>query len=429
MLFKFIKQFSKGLLVAIGVFVFIFYLFFLFKPYCLKLGYTLCAAVGEDFFALYQATYNFFHNIFIYGLPATVNLVAPYFVIFKYFPASPLFLGWPFLIFAQSAENAYQLYLTFNLIAYVLAFLGVQWVAKKFATDNFTKIILFVIWFTYFPILSDLRMGQYNLISSLFLFVSLMGIIGKKPLLSALSWLISLLYKPLALLNGFYFFKTKNKIALWGFMIIFVVFTAGYLGYYNLYYPQAISDFLKLVLLSGDRSGWQIHYPDNFSVNAFLGELFYDSHRLLFSFVSKLYPLILIGIFLVISYKIQFKGEVKTDLYYSLYAFSTLMMLHKEVWESWLSAWLIVLVVLIILASRRKEKIFLILNSILLGTPTLFYFYEVKKTKVWLTLLIAEKVIPQILIYSYLVYLMFAIIREQKDNENFALYSIFPARK
>jgi len=141
-------------------------------------------------------------------------------------------------------------------------------------------------------------------------------------------------------------------------MIIFVVFTAGYLGYYNLYYPQAISDFLKLVLLSGDRSGWQIHYPDNFSVNAFLGELFYDNYHLLFSFVSKLYPLILIGIFLVISYKIQFKGEVKTDLYYSLYAFSTLMMLHKEVWESWLSAWLIVLVVLIILASRRKEKYF-----------------------------------------------------------------------
>ena len=429
MLRRLLKIIGQIIVISFALGIFLWYLRFLLKPYCLKLGYTLCAAIGEDFFALYQATYNFFHNIFIYGETARVNLVTPYFMIFKYFPASPLLIGWPFLVFSVSAESGYQLYLRFNLIVYFLAFLGVWWLAHKFHSDTFTKIILLVLWFTYFPILSDLRMGQYNLISSLFFFFALLGIVAGRSILSGISWLISLLFKPLACLDVFYFLKTKNKIALLGFIIIFIVFTAGYLGYYNLYHPQAVSDFLKVMLLSGNRSGWQIHYPDNFSIYSFLGELFFNFSPSFFKMISNLYLLIIVLLFLWISYKIQLGKNLKNHLWYSLYSFTTLLMIHKEVWESWLSAWLIVLIVLIILASHRKEKLFLILNSFLLGTPTLFYFYEAKKTKAWLTLLIAEKAIPQILIYSYLVCLMFAIIKEHKENENFTLHSIFPSGK
>lgn len=173
MFFKLIKQFSKILLILIAIVVFFFYLKFLFKPYCFKLGYTLCAAIGEDFFALYQATYNFFHNIFIYGESASINLVTPYFMIFKYFPISPLLIGWPFLIFFSGAESAYHGYLIFVILFYLFGFYSIYLIAKKFKTDNLTKVLTFFLWFTFFPILSDLRMGQYNLISSLFLLFSL----------------------------------------------------------------------------------------------------------------------------------------------------------------------------------------------------------------------------------------------------------------
>jgi len=99
MVLKILKTLLKILLITVSLLIFASYLIFLLKPFCLKLGYTLCAAIGEDFFCLYQATYNFFHNYFIYGDLAKINLVTPYFVIFRFFPVSPLLIGWPFVIF------------------------------------------------------------------------------------------------------------------------------------------------------------------------------------------------------------------------------------------------------------------------------------------------------------------------------------------
>lgn len=411
MLFKVLQLFLKVILILIAVIVFIFYLKFLFYPFCLKLGYTLCAAIGEDFFALYQATYNFFHNTFIYGELAKGYFVTPYFMIFKYFPISPLLIGWPFLIASNNAEIAYKFYLGFNIVFYLLGFYGIYLIAKKFKTDSFTKVLVFFLWFTFFPILSDLRMGQYNLISSIFFLFSLIFIIFLKNKLSALSWIISLAFKPISLLNIIYYLKTKNKIAIWSFIICFVIFTGGYLLYHSIYYPKALSDFLS-IFISGNRQGWQIHYPDNFSVYTFLGELLYDNNHLFFSIISKIYVVVILSIFLWISYKIKLKNNIKTDSYYFLYAFTTLIMFHREVWESWLSCWLVVITILLVIADNYKEKLFLFLNGIILGTPSLFYFYELNHSNFWRFLLISEKVIPQILIYSYLIYKLFVSIND-----------------
>jgi len=415
MAFKILKIVLKVALILISLLIFAFYLNFLLKPFCLKMGYTLCAAIGEDFFALYQATYNFFHNHFIYGDLAKMYLVSPYFVIFKYFPASPLLIGWPFLIFTNTALSAYQFYLIFVILVYIFAFYPIYLIAKKFRVNNITKILLFFIWFTYFPLLSDLRMGQFNLISSLVFLFSLLGIVFYKPLSSGLLWVISLAYKPLALLNVFYYLKTKNKVAIISFVVVFVVFTGGYLLYHQIYYPQAINDFLKLLLLKENRIGWQVHYPDNFSIYSFLGELFYNRSIKLFNVITKLYVLFLVCLFLFVTYKIKFINDIKAHLYYSLYAFSTLLMYHKEVWESWLTSWLIIIIVLFILASSRKEKLLIFLNSLILGTPSLFYYYELTKSNFWRFLLITEKALPQILIYSYLVLVMVNILKQQKQ--------------
>ena len=418
MVLKILKISVKVALVLIALFVFALYLKFLFKPYCLKLGYTLCAAIGEDFFALYQATYNFFHNIFIYGESASINLVTPYFMTFKYFPISPLIIGWPFLLFFSGAESAYHGYLMFVILFYLFGLYGMYLMAKKFKIDGLTKTLIFVLWLTFFPILSDLRMGQYNLISSLFFLLALVFLVFSKKIVSVLSWLISLAFKPIALLNIFYYFKTKNRIAIWGFIICFIIFTGGYLLYYQLYYPSAIGDFFHVILISGNRGGWEIHYPDNFSLNTFFGELFYDTSKILFSLISKLYVVLLFLVFLVISLKIKLRREVKTDLYYSLYAFATMIMYHKEVWESWLACWVVIVAILLILADNYREKIFLFLNGLILGTPSLFYFYELNRSNLWRLLLISEKAVPQLLIYGYLIYRLCVLIREQSAGLN-----------
>ncbi|NMB92549.1 MAG: DUF2029 domain-containing protein [Parcubacteria group bacterium] len=412
MILRILKILIKVAIISIAVVVFIFYLKFLLKPYCLKLGYTLCAAIGEDFFALYQATYNFFHNIFIYGEQAQTILVTPYFVVFKYFPITPLLIGWPFLLISSQVELAYHSYLLFVLLFYVLGFYAIYLIAKKFQVDNLTKVGICFLWFTYFPILSDLRMGQFNLIVSLFFLFSLVFLVYSKNILSALSWIISLALKPIALLNIGYYFKTKNKTALILFLLFFVIFTIGYLGYHGLYYPKAFSDFFNLVFLSGNRTGWQIHYPDNFSINSFLAELLYDKSKVLFVLASKLHIFLLFSVFLLFSFKLKFQQDIKTDFYYSLYAFTTMIMYHKEVWESWLSVWVIIVSLLLILAKNKKEKIFLFLNGLILGTPSLFYFYELNRSDFWRFLLISEKSLPQILIYGYLLYKICIIIRQ-----------------
>ncbi|MGC9067028.1 MAG: glycosyltransferase 87 family protein [Minisyncoccia bacterium] len=412
MFLKVLKISVKVVLVLLALFVFVFYLKFLLKPYYLKLGYTLNAAIGEDFFAVYQASYNFFHNIFIYGEPAQTILVTPYFMVFKYFPVTPLLIGWPFLLFSAKAELAYYSYLIFVLLFYIIGFYAVYLITKKFQADSLTKTSIFFLWFTFFPILSDLRMGQFNLIASLFFLFSLVSLAYSRQILNAFNWIISLVFKPIALLNIFYYFKTRNKTALTLFILFFVIFTLAYLGYYSLYYPEAFSDFFTIIFLSGNRTGWQIHYPDNFSINSFLGELFYDKSKIIFSLISKLYIFCLFLVFLIISLKLKFKKDIKTELYYSLYAFTTMVMYHKEVWESWLSIWIVVITLLLILTDNKKEKIFLFLNGLILGTPSLFYFYELNHSNFWRFLLIFEKTIPQILIYSYLIYQICIIIRQ-----------------
>lgn len=116
--------------------------------------------------------------------------------------------------------------------------------------------------------------------------------------------------------------------------------------------------------------------------------------------------------FLIISFKIKLKQNLKTDFYYLLYTFTTMMMYHKEVWESWLSVWVIIISLLLILATNKKEKIFLFFNGLILGTPSLFYFYELNHSNLWRFLLITEKAIPQLLIYCYLIYKIYIIIKQ-----------------
>lgn len=90
-----------------------------------------------------------------------------------------------------------------------------------------------------------------------------------------------------------------------------------------------------------------------------------------------------------------------------------MLILHKQVWESWLTIWLMILSVLFILSKSNKEKIFIFLNFLVLGSPTLFYFWNLHQNSLWRFFVIGEKAIPQLLIYTYILYKSFYHINKE----------------
>lgn len=400
------------ILLALGIFIFVRYLNFIFHPYCFNLGYTLCAAIGEDFYALYQATSNFFHNNFIYGELAQIDLVTPYFMIFKYFPIGPLLIGWPFLLIKNNPNAAYRFYLFISTFIHFFSLYFIYLINKKFSGSRLRFVLVLFIWLSFFPLLSEWRMGQFNHLAGLFLLISITGVVYNKYLIPALSWIISLAIKPIGILTFPWAVKTKNKLAIFLFLSLFIGFTVLYLLYHQIYYPQAIKDFVNIIFLGGNRLGWQIHYIDNFSVNSFLGEIFFDSFKSSWKIISSLYSFLIGGVYCFITYRYlktkvnndKEKEEKKLDIYYLIFGLATLILFHKEVWESWLTLWLPITAVLILLSKKLKEITFILINTLFLSTPTLFYFYDIYKTPIWRFFLITEKVIPQILLYGFICF-------------------------
>lgn len=337
------------ILIAFAAIVFSIYLSYIFKPACWPYGYTLCAAIGEDFFALLQASYNFFHHFFIYQEPLSSQLITPYYMPFKYFPISSLLAGWPFILFFKDYYFAYQIYLGFSVTLHLASIGLIYLIAQKLRAKSILFILATVLWLTFFPLASEWRMGQFNNLAGIFFLLAISFSIYRRPALSAVAWILSLSWKPLGLFAFGYYWVKKNKLALWLFLLFFVLFTAIYLIYWQHLYPFAWQAFLKAILTLGDRSPLQIHYIDNFGVFAFWGELFYNWSPAFYGVFTKIYLVAILIIFFYLTLK---KGP--KNLYYLLFAGATIMMYHKEVWESMLTFWLPILVVLILMSKKKR---------------------------------------------------------------------------
>ena len=407
------------LLLAIGggaIFIFAHYLNYTFHPYCLKLGYTLCAAAGEDFYSLYQSAFNFFHGYFIYGKAASLNLVTPYFMPFKYLPATPLLVGWPFTFFSNP-RYAYKLFLLTSITLHLLS-LGILYlVAKKLKAKSLDIALVILIWLSYFSLLSNWRMGQFNHLSALFFFLMIAAVLYKRKLLIAGSWILSIAWKPATILALPYFWKRKNKPALWLFFGFFIVFTAAYLGYWRLSTPSAVNNFFQTILLRGNRLPLQVHYIDNFGIYSFLGEILFDHWKRLWRIVSSIYPYLILFWYGFVTFKARIESNHR-DIYYLLFTLATILIWHKELWESWLAYWLPIVVLLFLLAKKWKDKLFIFLNMILLASPTLYYFWQLYPTPDWRLALIGEKAVPQLLIYLFLSWRLLSSQKKALLSEN-----------
>jgi hypothetical protein len=401
-----LKSIITVLFILAGIVIFSFYLKYIFYPECWKIGYTLCAALGEDYFALYQSGYNFYHNYFIYGGDGSLaaqHLVTPYFMVFKYFPATALIWGWPFIFF--SAEEAYRiLYLFSSVILHISALSLLYLIFKKLKLAKINLALAIFVWLSFFPLASEWRMGQYNDLAGIFFLAFLAAEIYGKKTQAAIMWILSLAWKPLTLFSLPYFFRRINKIAVGLFFVFFILLTGGYLIVFsNVFgYEFVFQKFFGTLLIGSGREPLQIHYIDNFGMFSFLGELFYDLSPIVYLWITKLYLLAILIIYGVISWKVKL-ADIYDRLNYLLFTATTIMMFHREIWESLLTFWLPILAVLILTAKNRKELIFVSIMAIFLGTPSLFYFWQQNHSDFWRFLLIGEKALPQLALYVYIL--------------------------
>lgn len=403
------------LLLVASLSIFSFFIKIIITQPCLKLGYSLCAVIGEDFFALYQAIFNFINGNFIYGQVAEVNLFAPFFMTFKYFPITPAVFS-PFFMFIHSATAAYYFYTFLCILFHIFSIYGIFLIYKKTQQNIIFLGISIFLWLSNFHLLSEWRMGQYNNLAANFMLWTIVFILYSDKLKSSIFWILSLITKPISILCVPFFIKDRNKYAIVLFILLFVLFSFFYLQYFQLNHGiTAFKLFFDTLTISGDRSGWQIHYIDNFSVKAFLGELFYDHSPALWNLSYNIFTYIIFALYFLVTIFLQFNTP-KIKIYYLLLGLITLTLGHAELWESWLTIYSVIVVTLLLLSKKLWEKIFIIINGLLLSTPTIFFLWSNQKTATTRFWLIGLKVIPQILLY---ILIIFIIATKLKNNNIF----------
>ncbi len=398
----------------IGVIIFSYYIYRIIFPSCSILGYTLCALIGEDFFALFQAGHNILNANFIYGPSAENNLITPFFMTFKYFPVSAIFLGVPFVIIAPTAEFAFSLFLALSIAIHFLGIFFIWLICKKQKVGKYILGVSLLIFLSAFPLNSEWRMGQFNDIAGVFFLGFLTAVIYDRKFLSSVFWMLSFFWKPIIFLSFPFFIKARDKLGT--FLILAFVFlgTVIYIGFFQIFDNKAITYFLNTLFLYKDRVGWSLHHIDNFSVYSFLGELLYDHFYNIYFISTSIYLFLIIFIYLIITFKIKLKSKIN-KIYYLLFSVSTLLVYSREIWESTLSFWTLIVIAAFLFA-KNKERIIIGFCGLIFVTPSLFYFWHFNETEFWRFLLIGEKALPQIVMYTYFLYKILNLMLIDRKN-------------
>jgi hypothetical protein len=402
-------------LILLGLIIFSIYVRQVFRDDCWKLGYTLCAARGEDYFTLYQRAFNFFHGYLMYGVEAWKHAVSPYPIPINYLPVSALIWGWV-TIFFTTPQFAYKGYLYYSIALHVLSIYLIYYIWKKLNRSFFILSLALFFWLSFFPLMSEWIMGQFNHLPGMFFLATIVLTTINKERLSGILWNLSLAWKPTAIFFLPYFIKNKRKTGLIIFILLFCVFTLAYGLYYELVHGRSNIDYFSQILNLVPRQGYEIHYIDNFGFYSFLGEAFYDKSVFLYNIITKAAICFCILYYCLISFFVKFKDNY-TKLIFAAFSSSTILMIHKEIWESWLTFWLPVVIILLFIAKTKKEVVFISICALIIGTPSLFYLWELNKTELMRNLLITEKAFPQLLLYIYISLKMLKIT-ELKLNLN-----------
>ena len=277
-----------------------------------------------------------------------------------------------------------------------------------------------LIWLSAFPLNSEWRMGQFNDIAGVFFLGFLWATIYGRKFLSSVFWILSFFWKPIIFFSFPFFIKIRDKLGTLLILVFVFLGTVMYIGSFQIFDNKAIVYFLNTLFLYKDRAAFSLHYIDNFSVYSFLGELLYDHFNSIYFISTSIYLLLIILIYLIITFKIELKST-SNKIYYLLFSVGTLLIFSREIWESTLSFWIPIVIVSFIFA-KNKERILIGFCGLIFATPSLFYFWNSNKTELWRFLLIGEKALPQIVMYIYFLYKILNLMLI--DRKNFLLKKI-----
>jgi len=297
--------------IILGIEFLLLYLWHIFGNDCWNLGYTLCAARGEDYFSLYQRAFNLFNGFSMYGKEAWRYLVIPWPIVMNYFPTSAIVWGWT-TIFFTTPHAGYKSYLYYSIALHLLSIYSLYYIWKKINKSFFILSLAIFFWLSFFSLNSEWVMGQFNHLAGMFFLAAIALAIAKKDKLSGIAWNLSLAWKPTALLLLPYYLKRRQKTTIAIFVLFFCVLTISYGIYYEFFYKNSLSDFFSLILNLTPRSGYDIHYIDNFSVYAFLAELFYNRFLGVYIFITKIYIFPPLTFYLLISVFIKLKTIIQS---------------------------------------------------------------------------------------------------------------------
>ena len=380
---------------------------------CSNLSYTLCAAIGQDLQALYQAGENFNISNSMYGSIAEQHLFTTDYFPWKYLPILPI-LASPLVKFFSFNFFYFFYVASIQILVLVLGLILISKIGLTLKRENWQIILAVGLYWIFWSTQSDWRMGQYNTLAGLFFLVSFWGVASQKKGFSTFGWLASIISKPIFIFGFFYYLKKKNWQAIIWFLVI-VVMTLLYLekflpsgGLLEAY--QASFGFLT----DPSRIGWQVHYIDNFGPAALLGELFYDRFPNIYK--SSIMVLTSIAVLVPITYLFT-KENRKKELYFFLLLALSPFIFYKELWESLLAFLAPIAALVFLLSNTRREKIFTFLIWFFLATPTLYFFWQNNQTATLTTALIAEKALPILVLYAYLVIKIFSKQTSLSENK------------
>ena len=111
------------------------------------------------------------------------------------------------------------------------------------------------------------------------------------------------------------------------------------------------------------------------------------------------------------------KENRKKELYFFLLLALSPFIFYKELWESLLAFLAPIAALVFLLSNTRREKIFTFLIWFFLATPTLYFFWQNNQTATLTTALIAEKALPILVLYAYLVIKIFSKQTSLSENK------------
>lgn len=338
-------------------------------------------ALGPDFFALYEAGWDFLHGRNMY-LRDDVDISpvealarelrhAPYYTEYRYLPFYGCTLGVVLSLFPPFV--AYWLWIIVNEIL-----LGINiHMTRRLCRRPETFALCIVFWISPFPLFVEYFMGQYSLLMGTLVFWTAVFLIHGRKVGASVCWILSVLLKSYTLLLAplFYRLKRRADILICAVLIgvtsvpYFLTFPAGFEKFYGYNLKGPVGEGTSQLYMGSQGVQTALQALANLlrlqTVQFSLFSAQVSVARLLIILFS-----LSILVFLVV---ITFRQEYDPLSLYCLWVM-TLFLLYRDLWEH---HYVMLIPVLVLMTSTERLPMWMVATVFaLIGTPTLYRLFS-----------------------------------------------------